>query len=175
MKKNKLFNFVLAALFAALIAVFSQISLKLGDIPFTLQTFAVALCAYTIGVKFSTISIATYLVIGAIGIPVFANFRGGISVLFGATGGFLIGFFVMAICFALTYAIKNIPLKIVVNFAGLIGCHLLGTIWFMILSNVGFIQAITVTSLPFLLKDIVSMVLAYLIANRLRKVIYKNV
>ena len=83
---------VLASLFASLTAVCAWISIPIPPISFTLQTFAVFLTLAVLGGKWGTVSILLYLLLGVVGLPVFAGFRGGISALLDATGGFLWGF-----------------------------------------------------------------------------------
>lgn len=83
---------VKAGTFTALIVVGAWISIPIGPVPFTLQVFFVFLAAYMLGKKYGTLSIATYVLLGAIGLPVFANFKGGAHVLIGPTGGYLFGF-----------------------------------------------------------------------------------
>ena len=80
------------AIGAALIAVLSQISIPLGPVPFTLQTLAIGLLATLYKPKEATLSVVLYLLLGAIGLPVFAGGSGGFQALFGATGGFLWAF-----------------------------------------------------------------------------------
>ena len=95
---------ILCGLFAALISILAQISIPLPftTVPFTLQIFGIAITGLILGSKCGFISTLIYLILGAIGMPVFANFAGGISVLFGPTGGFLLGYPLMA--FIIGYA-----------------------------------------------------------------------
>ena len=87
--RKRTLNLTLAALFTAVTAVLSQTAIPTPfDVPLTLQTFAVALCGYTLGIKWGLASILTYILLGTAGVPVFSGFRGGVQVLFGATGGF---------------------------------------------------------------------------------------
>ena len=96
MKENtrkRTLNLIMAALFTAITAVLSQTAIPTPfDVPLTLQTFAVALCGYALGVKWGLASIATYILLGVCGVPVFSGFKSGAQVLFGATGGFIFGF-----------------------------------------------------------------------------------
>jgi biotin transport system substrate-specific component len=82
----------LAAFFAALITVCSWISLPVADIAFTMQTFGVFLALGLLGGKWGSVAIAIYLLLGAVGMPVFSGFRGGVGMLAGVTGGYLWGF-----------------------------------------------------------------------------------
>lgn len=87
----------MVGVFAAVLAVLSQISFPLpSGIPVTLQTFAVALCGYALGCKRGTLAVLVYIVLGAVGLPVFANFSGGFGSLVGLAGGYIYGFLPMA-------------------------------------------------------------------------------
>ncbi|MGQ4823869.1 biotin transporter BioY, partial [Enterococcus faecalis] len=83
---------ILAAEFAAIISVLSQMTIPFGLVPLTGQTFAIGLTATFLGRKLGLISVGVYLLLGLIGLPVFSGMTGGIAVLFGPTGGYLIGF-----------------------------------------------------------------------------------
>lgn len=86
-----------AGLFAAVIAVMAQISIPMPlGVPMTMQTFAITLAAVVLGSKLSAIATLVYLLLGAVGVPVLANFSGGIDKFVGPTGGFLISFPIMA-------------------------------------------------------------------------------
>ena len=89
-------NLVLAALFAALTAVCSQIQIPLPMIPINLALFAVHLCGALLGAKWGALSMAVYALLGAIGVPVFAGFGSGPAVLFGKTGGYILGYILCA-------------------------------------------------------------------------------
>ena len=97
MNQSRIFKYIYAGLFAAVLAVLSQLAIPMpGAVPLTLQTFGVALCAYVLGWKLGTLSYLIYFLLGLAGVPVFSNFTGGISKLFGPTGGFLLGFFLLS-------------------------------------------------------------------------------
>ena len=88
--REKITNIVMVGVFAAVLAVLSQISFPLpSGIPVTLQTFAVALCGYALGCKRGTLAVLVYIVLGAVGLPVFANFSGGFGSLVGLAGGYI--------------------------------------------------------------------------------------
>lgn len=165
---------ILAAMFAAIGAVTSWISIPMpSGVPITLQTFGMALIGYTLGYKYGTLSVGVYVALGAIGAPVFSGFKGGFGVITGATGGFIIGFiFMAAICGlcrlnkikSLGY-VPKIIISIALGIAGLLVCHLLGIIQFMLLFNDSFIAAALKVSIPFyLIKDIISVAAAYFVS-----------
>lgn len=163
--KTKTLRLVLSGVFAALLAVFSQISIPTPvGIPVTLQTFAVALCGYVLGPALGTISVAVYLALGAVGVPVFAGFSGGVGVFAGFTGGYMWGFLPMVLLCGVGRGRKNMPLSLLVGTGGLAACHALGTIQYAILSGSSPWECFLIASAPYLIKDIASVVLAKLAA-----------
>ena len=168
----KVKNLVFIALFAAIMAVLSLTSIPMpGGVPITLQTFAVALCGYMLGAWRGLAAVGVYIAIGAVGIPVFSGFRGGFSVLAGATGGFIFGFLAFALLCGLgitVYHGKNKVLKAVcalgLGIVGLLICHLLGGLQFGLVTGRKFGEAFLLACLPYIPKDVVSVVLAYFLA-----------
>lgn len=169
MRNNSIRIMTKIALLAAIIAVCSIISFPLpSGVPVTLQTFAIALAGFTLGWKFAPVSVAVYLMIGAVGVPVFAGFKSGFSVLFGVTGGYLWGFiFMAALCGAAVNRSK--VLTGILSVAGLAVCHLLGVIQFAFVSGSSPLNAFMLASVPYLIKDIMSIAVAYMIALALQK------
>ncbi len=162
-------------MFTAIIAVLTMISIPLPTgVPITLQTFAIALCGYTLGKKYAAISVFAYLFIGLIGIPVFSGFKGGPSVFAGYTGGFLIGFLAMAfICGIFTGKEKRF-LALALGVPALLSCHLLGVLWFSHVTGSGFVKAFLTVSLPFLIKDGASVIVAWIAGTNLNVYISKK-
>ncbi len=166
MKKTR--ELVLSGLFAAIIAVFTFISIPSpSGIPLTLQTFAIALCGYVCGAKRAMISVAVYIAVGLVGAPVFSGFRGGFQVIAGPTGGFIAGFFAIA----LLCGIKTGKLyyTALLSLSGIIICHILGVVWFSVLNGTDFIASFMISSLPYIPKDIISVFSAYLVSKPLIK------
>ena len=98
MNRQKITTIVLCALFAAITAVLSQIAIPMpSGVPVTLQTFAIALCGFYLCTARATVSTVVYVLLGAVGVPVFSGFKGGIASIVGPTGGFIIGFIAMVI------------------------------------------------------------------------------
>lgn len=91
---------VLTGLSIALIATGAFITVPLGPVPFTLQTLMVGIVLCLLPPKYAACAVGGYLLLGSLGLPVFSGFRGGIGVLAGPTGGFLIGFFVATLIIA---------------------------------------------------------------------------
>lgn len=170
-------NLTFMALFAAVIAVCAQITVPMpSGVAFTLQTFAVALCGYLLGPAYGTLSVLVYLLLGAVGAPVFSAFHGGFHVLAGKTGGYLWGFLPMAALCGMAARGKG-RWKILPYFWGVPGlllCHLFGTLQNMLLAGGGFWALLMVYSVPYLLKDFLSLAAAAMLAGRLRPQLEKH-
>ena len=143
----------------------------LGQVPITLHTFGVALCAAVFGSLTGTVSTAVYVLLGAVGLPVFAGMRGGFEVLVGPTGGFLYGFIAMA--FFCGLQMKNLPLRIAVSVGGLAVCYLCGAVQYAILMQIDLLKSIVLVVLPFVVKDVLSVIAAQYMAIPIRKAVSK--
>lgn len=162
---------VLAALFAALTAVCSQIQIPLPMIPINLALFSVHLCGALLGAKWGALSMAVYALLGAIGVPVFAGFGSGPAVLFGKTGGYILGYILCAaIVGVLSRRIGFSYLKLCLSMViGVAVCYAFGTAWFMVVSGLNLVTSLGYCVLPFLPGDAVKILLAAFLALRLRK------
>ena len=181
MKNSKLTQTVFIGLFAALIAVCSQIQIP-GAVPFTLQTFAVFLAAGLLGGGRGTVAVLIYILLGAIGLPVFAGFKGGIGALLGTTGGYIIGFIFSTLIMwgfeliSVTGKAKKMILLGISMILGLIVCYAFGTVWFMtVYTNtkepIGIVTALSWCVFPFIIPDIVKIALALTLTSRLKRFI----
>ena len=157
----------LVAIFASSIAVLSQISIPMPSaVPLTIQIFAIALAGYFLSVKEAILSVAVYILIGAVGMPVFSGFKGGFYVLIGPSGGFIWGFIIVAIlCAIFAKGALAVPL----GAFSVVICHMLGIIQYMIFSKIGFWESAMVVSLPYIAKDILLVILAYVINLKIKK------
>ena len=167
------------ALFAVLIAVCAWISIPLM-VPFTLQTFGVFCAAGLLGGKRGTLSVLVYIVLGAAGIPVFSGFTGGIGILLGATGGYIMGFACSpALYWLITRLLGNSTLAITLAMvSGLLACYLFGTAWFMTVyagtaGPVSLGTALGWCVFPFLVPDLIKIALAAWMVKRLARFIKK--
>ena len=162
-----------AALAAALIAICSWISIPTA-VPFTLQTFAVFLALGVLGGKLGTLSVAVYLLLGAVGLPVFAGFSGGLGALLGATGGYLLGFLLTALTVWGAERLwgRSAPVFLASCLAGLGLCYLFGTVWFAAVyasssGPVGLAAVLGWCVAPFVLPDLAKLALALALRRRL--------
>ena len=166
------------AVCAVLMAVCSWISIP-ATVPFTLQTFAVFCSLGLLGGRRGTAAILVYLLLGALGIPVFAGFSGGIGILFGTTGGYLLGFILMGLVYWLgeRLSMDSRNIRIISMILGLLLCYAFGTAWFMFVyarqtGAIALGTALAWCVVPFLLPDLVKMALALLLSGRLRKALH---
>ena len=172
--RNKTYDMVYIAIFAVLMAICSWISIPMA-VPFTLQTFGVFMAVGILGGKRGTFAVLIYIILGAIGVPVFAGFSGGIGVLLSSTGGYIIGFLFSALVMRGLETLWGTkpPVQILSCIVGLIVCYALGTIWFMIIyaRDTGAVGLGTVLGwcvIPFIIPDLVKIALAYVLSRRLR-------
>ena len=175
--RNKTRDMVYIAIFAVLIAICSWISIP-TTVPFTLQTFAVFLAVGVLGGKRGTLSILIYLLLGAIGVPVFAGFTGGIGIVLGTTGGYIIGFlFSGLIMWAMEQLLGKKTWVLALSMVlGLLVCYAFGTAWLMVVyakqaGAVGLLTALGWCVFPFIIPDIIKIVLALVICKRLAGII----
>ena len=166
---------VFTALMAVIIAVCSWISIP-TTVPFTLQTFGVFMAVGLLGGKKGTISVLVYILLGAVGVPVFAGFSGGIGVLFGTTGGYIVGFLLSGLVYwAMTAAFgEKLPIMIIAMVLGLIVCYAFGTAWFMIVyakntAPIGLMTALGWCVFPFIIPDCIKIALAVVLTKQLKK------
>ena len=169
---------VLAGMFAAFLAVMSQVSLPMPTgVPITVQVFAVALVGVILGWKQGALAVLVYILIGAVGVPVFANFKGGLSVLTGVTGGYIIAWPVMAILCGIRPKLQNTKVNIAVNIIlsliGLAVCEGVGALQWALLSGSDLKGIIIYSLTAFVPKDIILTVLAVIIGRQVRKLAEK--
>ena len=163
------------ALFAVLMAIGAWISIP-GPVPFTLQTFAVFAALVTLGGKRGTLSVIVYLLLGAVGLPVFAGFKGGLAALLGVTGGYILGFVAAALLYRLLTAKLGNRLSVVIAACviGMIACYAFGTAWFVAVYTAqtgpmtigGALGACVIPFLPF---DALKIALAILLSRRISR------
>jgi biotin transport system substrate-specific component len=173
-KRSSTASLVITALFAAVLAVCAWVAVP-AAVPITLQTFGVYAALLLLGGRQGTIAVSVYLLLGAVGAPVFAGFRGGPGVLFGATGGYLVGFLLLSLLYWLfTARLGDKPaVRIAALVAGQLVAYLFGTLWFMAVYRWSPAATLMACVVPFLLPDALKLALALLVIPRLRAKISK--
>lgn len=168
-------DMVYIALLVALMAVCSWVSIP-ATIPFTMQTFAVFCAVGLLGGKRGTIAVAVYILLGLVGVPVFAGFKGGIGALFGVTGGYIIGFIFSALIYWLItklFGDKTIVMAIAM-LIGLLVCYVFGTAWFVFVyakgsGAIGFTAVLGWCVVPFIVPDIMKIFLSIFVVKKVSK------
>lgn len=176
-ENNKTYDLVYISMFTVLIAICSWISIP-AAVPFTLQTLGVFLAVGILGGKRGTMAVLVYILLGAIGIPVFAGFSGGIGVLTGTTGGYIVGFLASAlVMWGMERAFgRGKIVQIISMLLGLLACYAVGTLWFMEVythqtGEVGILAVLGWCVFPFIIPDILKIALAAVLTGRLKGVI----
>ena len=157
MKRRSTRELTLAALFVAVTAVLSQIVVPMPPVPFNLAVLAVFLCGSLLPRRAALLSQLCYLLLGAVGVPVFAQFSAGPSVLFGVTGGYLMAYPVMAWLVAWliqVWAKGSFWKRMAVMVAALVPCYLFGTAWFALYLHKGFWEAAMLACVPYIPFDL---------------------
>ena len=172
MKDQKVSMLVFTALFAALIVVFAQLQIPMpGLVPISLATFGVMMCGLLLGWRYGALAVAVYILLGAVGGPVFAGFKGGVSALLGPTGGYIIGYLPYAVLAGLP--IPSLQEKFwgrcLLLVLGTAVCYILGTAWFIHATGRTLAESLGLCVVPFLPGDAAKIILSALLAPRLRK------
>ena len=178
--KNKTYDMICIAMFAVIMAVCSWISIP-TLVPFTMQTFALFLSFGVLGGKRGTLVVVVYVLLGAVGVPVFAGFSSGLGVLMGTTGGYVLGFLLSGLLYWMFERIlgeKN-WVRALSMILGMITYYIFGTIWFMVVYTqttgaIGLGAVLGWCVFPFVVPDIIKMVLALVLSDRLRGIMKKS-
>ena len=153
------------AFFAALTAVCSQIAIPLYPVPVNLAWLPIFLASLLLGSKLGALSQIVYVCLGLVGLPVFSMFRGGLGVLAGSTGGYIVGYILMAAVIGWLYS-RGVH-SIIAILVGAALCYGVGTVWFMYLTKYTVFVALRLCVLPFLLGDGLKILAAYWLHRRL--------
>ena len=165
---------ILISLFAALTAAGAFVSIPIGLVPISLQNLFTLLSGMVLGSKLGTLSQLIYILLGVVGLPVFSGFRGGLGVLLGPTGGFLIGFVIS------TYVVGKLIEKIedgriwsyfVIGLLGIIIIYTCGVAQLVIITEIGLKEAVLLGIIPFLPGDFLKLITASFLAIRIKSVV----
>ena len=159
------------ALFSALMCICAWISIPAGNLIFTMQSFAFLLALFVLGGKGATISVAVYLLLGAVGLPVFSGFRGGFGMLLGITGGYLWGFLIACILFWGITVIFREKANIFAGIAAIVSVYICGTVWFYVYAPGGLLPILAQSVVPYILPDALKFLLALSLADKLKTVL----
>ena len=170
-QKIKTKQMVLIALMTAATCVLGPLSIPLpfSPVPISLTNFAIFLAIFVLGMKNGTISFIIYLLLGAVGVPVFSSFRGGLQVLAGPTGGYLIGFIFLALImgFALDHFDRKLVPTIIGMIIGMAVCYAFGTVWLAKLLSLSFKEGLMMGVIPYLAGDVAKIIIAAIVGPKL--------
>lgn len=162
---------------AVILAVGAWITVPFA-VPFTMQTFALYLLLNVFGGRRTSVSVILYIAMGLAGLPVFSGFNSGLPVLFGPTGGFVVGFLAVGCLYSALDSVLalNKHLRAVLPFVSLLACYGCGTAWYMIYcasagNTVGIVAAVSVCVLPYILPDCIKILLALTVAKRIKPLV----
>ena len=162
---------VLIALMTAVTCVLGPLSIPLpfSPVPISLTNFAIFLAIFVLGMKNGTISFIIYLLLGAVGVPVFSSFRVGLQVLAGPTGGYLIGFIFLALImgFALDHFDRKLVPTIIGMIIGMVVCYTFGTVWLAKLLSLSFKEGLMMGVIPYLAGDVAKIIIAAIVGPKL--------
>ena len=161
----------LISLFAALTAAGAFISIPFQPVPFSLQTLFTLLAGMTLGSASGSVSQVIYILLGVIGLPVFAGFKSGMGILLGPTGGFLFGFVISAYVIGKITEEKKekyIFYYLLAGFTGTVIIYFIGVTQLSLITGIGIKKAILIGALPFLPGDILKIIAASFIASKLK-------
>ena len=170
-KKLTTYQMAVTALMAAVMCVLGPLTVPIGAVPISLANFVICLTAWVLGPKFGTLSVAVYLCIGLIGVPVFSGYGAGLAKLAGPTGGYLVGYLLLALIGGLFIEKSNG--NPVVSGIGLVlgdaACYVLGTAWFVFQMQCELGYALSVCVYPFIALDLAKIVVSCVVGALLRK------
>lgn len=163
-------NITMAGLCVGILCILSLVSVSIGEIPYSLSILGVFLIGGLLSPGYAGATCLCYLLLGAIGIPVFSRFTGGIGILFGPTGGFLLAYPFMAMLVAWVWKCtkrKTMTAQIMGMIPALLLGYILGTVWFMLSTQSSFWVSAATCILPFFWFDAIKIVVAVALLRRL--------
>lgn len=173
LNKKKLYNLTLIGLMSAILCILAPFSIAVPGtlVPISMGTFAVYLTSSVLGWKKGTLSVLIYLLLGMMGVPVFAGWTAGVQKLAGPTGGYLIGYLFIALLtgfFAERFSKKMTayPIGMVL---GTIICYFFGTLWLSIQNSIGILETLSIAVIPFLPGDLLKIIGVTIIAFPVKK------
>lgn len=178
-RRKRLTNSIMAAVFAALMGVLSQISIPIGAVPLTLQTLVAALAGIILGKNWGTVIMLVWMLLGVVGIPVFAYASSGPAILLGPTGGYIIGFLFISYLSGVWVQQKNsFWLNFLLSLLANACCFLFGLVVFILYFHYGLnkeltvFQALMLTVVPFIPSTLIKAALAGVLGLKIKHALY---
>lgn len=160
-------------MFACITAILAQIRFTLPSlVPITLQTLGIYLIGLVLKPKIAFISSLIYILMGAIGLPVYSGFSAGLSTILGPTGGYIFSFPITALIISYLVHYRSTTIfRFGALILGTIICYLIGTLWFMYIMKMSFSASLIICVLPFLPGDVLKIFIAAALTNKFKNII----
>lgn len=159
------------ALMAGVMCLLGPLSIPIGPVPISVMTLLIYLSVYILGMKMGTISCVIYLMLGFVGLPVFAGYTGGAGKLLGPTGGYLVGYIFLTLLSG--FLMEKMAYRriwcLLATIAGTAVLYVFGTAWFVVLMDCSIGYALSMCVVPFLIGDLAKIVLAELVGQEVRR------
>jgi biotin transport system substrate-specific component len=174
-KKYNIYQMANIGLMAAVICILGPLSIPIGVVPISFTNLAIYIVLYALGMKKGSVSYIIYMLIGFVGLPVFSNFSSGPSKLLGPTGGYIIGFFFMALIagFFIDKYFAKWYLCIVGMILGTAVCYIIGSLWLAYQAHLTTSKAFAVGVIPFITGDLIKILIASIVGPLIRKRLIK--
>lgn len=172
----KIKNITHIAIFASILCIVCPVTINVFVIPFSFSTFIIYIISSLTKPLNTFLVILIYIILGLIGLPVFSSFTAGFGVLMGPTGGFIIGYLILGFINSVIVNINNKKLYLyyIGMFVGSVCCYIIGSMWYMVVTDVSFSNAILITVVPFIIFEIIKIIFAgvvsYILNNKFLKV-----
>lgn len=158
-------------LMTAFLCIVAPWAVHIGPVPITLATFGIYLVSALLGTKYAIMSVLIYLILGAVGVPVFSGFSGGAQRLVSMTGGYLLGYVpcTLAISLIISKAKRSFILYLVAMLTGTVILYIIGNAWYVWQTGTSFFAALGLCVVPFLPGDVIKLVAASVLGYELNK------
>ena len=174
--KSNIYFLTTCAIMAAVICIVGPMSIPIGAVPVSLATFIIYLSVYLLGAKGATVSVVVYLLLGIAGLPVFSGGQGGVAKLVGPTGGYLVGYIFLAFISGLflKWSKNNVVITAIGMVIATAILYAFGTVWFVMQAHTTYAYAISVCVIPFVIFDLIKIVVAGVIGYPARAALIKS-
>ncbi len=175
--RSRTYTLAVTAVMTAVLCITAPFSIPVGPVPVSLATLIIMLTVYILGWKCGTVSILIYLLLGAVGLPVFSGFSGGFVKLAGPTGGYLVGYVLLALIAGLFFRLGHTFPKLIITrliqaagmLLGTAALYALGTAWFCIVTDSALAYALSLCVLPFIPGDLIKIIIVLLLGDTIKK------
>ena len=164
----KVKNMIVCALFAAIMCITAPFSIPLGPVPITLILFSIGLTAFVTGSRKAMVATIIYMLVGLVGLPVFSGFKGGLGAIMSPVGGFVFSYIFIALILGQCVKCRRKSSVFLLCGAALLVCYMFGVSWYMFITEVDMLTALSLCVIPFIPFDIIKLCIAYFVGKVVR-------